>query len=148
MKYKGRNYTYRVLNLNLKSGWSCFIHAGVGIHCMGTLLVLSLKIILHLGWLFNYKVWFICQYKWFSYKVNMQPLNVIWLLFIFLSGISVQRYTFIPSIKEDGCKTIKVNGSLVKQVCRKVFWTLLLDGYEYRKRDAKGFRGGIDSSFR
>ena len=40
----------------------------------------------------------------------MQPLNVIWLLFIFLSGISVQRYTFIPSIKEDGCKTIKVNG--------------------------------------
>ena len=56
MKYKGGNYTYRVLNLNLKSGWSCFIHAGVGIHCMGTLLVLSLKIILHLGWLFNYKV--------------------------------------------------------------------------------------------
>lgn len=83
----------------------------------------------------------------------MRLIYISWLLIIFLVGISfgvppLKRHAFKTVIKEDGTVTKKINGTKVIQKCRKVFVSLIIDGYSYRKRDTKGRRGEIGSTFR
>ena len=83
----------------------------------------------------------------------MRPLNITWLILTFLFGISfsvppLKEHSFKPEILENGSKTVKINGTKVIRNCRKVFMTLIHDGYEFRRRDTNGMRGESGSSYR
>ena len=81
-------------------------------------------------------------------------MNIVIFLLIFAYAIPcycsppVPKHTFLHRIKEDGYVTTKVNGSKVRIDKRKVFTSLIVSGYCFRRKDIFGKRSEIGSKLR
>ena len=74
------------------------------------------------------------------------------LLFLFLSASfalgspPVPSHSFISKVKEDGTRTVKIDGVKVKENVKKVYWYLMLEGYKFRIRNIKNRNNRVEGA--
>ena len=97
---------------------------------------------------FEFIKWYIIISRRLSFTMKLITLFLLLFKLSYCLSIQLHKHTFLHRVKEDGYVTSVVNDTKVKINKRKVFTSLVLDGYCFRRKDIHGKRGEIGSQLR